>query len=106
MRWHGAVLQPTRDVEPGKPILVQDEWSVARDAIQSRFMALRLISWFFLGWEIRLIAAHPLTLSCIPPNELFALAPRVSVRPCAGPIIYNATISRPGEAPTMAKIIS
>src|SRR3982751_7057622 len=76
MRRHRAILQATRNMEPAKPVLVENEWAISLDAVQSAFVTFRLKGWFLLQRKVRLVPTDPLALTGIPPHELFALAPR------------------------------
>src|SRR5438477_52339 len=58
-----------------------------------------------VGHEIRNVDTAPFALLLVPPDQFLALAPGFAGRRRARSIIYDATISRPGEAPAVAEII-
>src|SRR5207244_12565380 len=51
------------------------------------------------------VDAGPFVLPLVPPDQFFAVAPRLAGRFGARSIIYDAAIGRPGEAPAVAKVI-
>src|SRR6266487_6216940 len=103
MRREGAVLQPFRNIHPAQAIFVQDEGRVAALTIKTSFVPSRSIFGRFACLEIRNVNASPLFR--VPPDELFAFAPRLSVWLRAGPIVNDAAIARPTETPAVSEII-
>src|SRR5262245_12685202 len=104
MSWEGSIFQTFRYVDPSQSVLVEHEWRIAGNRVQSFCAYLRLI-----------VGGLPLYKSCdidtgpffrVPPNQFFSFAPRAAVRTRTGAIVNDATIARPGEAPAMAEVIS
>src|SRR5262249_11453585 len=105
MRWHRPVLQSSRDVYPREPIFVQDEGAIAWNGIESRFISGGSKLGRFTDGKIWLTESCPLALCLVPPNQLLVLAPRFTSWCRARPVVDDAPIPRPGEAPAMTKII-
>src|SRR5438034_10219613 len=103
MRREWAVLQTLRDVHPAQAIFMQDEGRVAAFTLKASFVSSRSIIGRFACLEIRNVNAGPFFR--FPPDKLFAFAPRFTIRLRAGPIVNDAAIARPTEAPTVAEII-
>src|SRR6266513_5108978 len=103
MRRERAILQTFRNIHPSQAVFVQDEGRVAALTIKTIFIPSWSIIGRFACLEIRNINAGPLFR--FPPDKLFAFAPRFTIRLRAGPIINDAAIAWPTEAPTVAEII-
>src|SRR5947207_7358770 len=103
MRREWAVLQTFRNVHPAQAVFVQDEGRVATLTIKTAFVPSRLIIGRFACLEIRNVNAGPFFR--FPPNKLFAFAPRFTVRFRTRPIVNDAAIAWPTEAPTVSEII-
>src|SRR5947207_4790591 len=84
---------------------MQDEWSVAGNRIQPIFISGRPKGRRLFNRKIRVIAAGPLILRLLPPDQFLALAPRLARRARARSVIYNASIAGPGEPPPVAEIV-
>ena len=52
--------------------------------------------------EVRRVESGPALGHPVPPDQLFALAPRRAVRFCRGTVVEDAAIRGPGESPTVA----
>src|SRR5262249_59320800 len=105
VRRHRSILQTARHIQPPEAIFMQNKGSVAANSIKAPIIS---------GWskvrpllhrKIWNIGTRPFGLHSIPPNQFLAIAPRFAGRGGARSVIYNAAITRPGEAPTTAKII-
>src|SRR6266567_3645636 len=105
VRRHRAVLQTARNVKPAEPIFMQNEGSVAANPIEAALVSGWSKLWRLLQRKIGGINARPFALHLVPPDQFLAIAPRLAGRAGARSIIYDAPISRPREAPTVAKII-
>src|SRR6478672_1891887 len=78
---------------------MQREWFVA---VQSpRALALSLMVGRHFRFEIRSVRAGPLLLLVVPPDQFLALAPRLAVWPRRSPVVNDAAIVRPREAPAV-----
>src|SRR5207302_9602916 len=88
-------------MKPAQPVLVQHEWRVPRNCLESGFVSGWPKLRRFFDWEIGLIVPGPFALGLIPPDQLLPIAPRLAGRAGARSIIYNTAVARPGEAPTM-----
>src|ERR1043166_3356940 len=104
MRRNRPVLQTACDVKPTKSVFVENKRTIACDCVQSALIALRSETRFLVWHKIGIIAAGPFTLRSVPPDELLALAPRLSIGCSAGAVVNDAPIARPGEAPAMPQI--
>src|SRR5439155_7001313 len=103
MRRERTILQTLRDVHPAQAIFMQYEGRVAALTIKTTFVPSRSIIRRFARLEIRNVNAGPLFR--FPPNKFFAFAPRFTIRFRAGPIVNDAAIAWPTEAPTVSEII-
>src|SRR6266404_3807027 len=104
MRRERPILQTFRHVNPAQAVLVQDERRVTRNCIKALRTYLRFIVGSFPLYESRNIDAGPFFR--VPPDQFFAFAPGMPVRPRAGAIINDSTIARPTEAPAVTEIVS
>jgi len=84
---------------------MQNEGRVATNAVEAALVSGWSKLWRLLHGKIGVISARPFALRLIPPDQFLAIAPRLAGRAGARSIIYDAAIARPGEAPTVAKII-
>src|SRR6266581_5336414 len=92
-----TVHQPRGGEQPALPVRLQDERvcpgvCLKTDAIRPGRCIRRLGE-----WEVRHVEAGPLLP--IPPDPLLALAPGLACRIGRGPVVQDAPIGRPGEAP-------
>src|SRR5271154_7505315 len=55
--------------------------------------------------EVRNIQAGPGFLLLIPPDQLFAFAPRRAVRAGGGTVVNNSTVGRPCKTPAMTVVV-
>src|SRR5437016_6651410 len=105
VRRHWSVLQSARDMKPAESVFMQHKRRVARNAIESPLVS----SWSklrrLIGRKIGDVDAGPFALGLVPPDQFLSIAPWLAGRFGARSIIYDAAIGRPGEAPTVPKII-
>src|SRR5688500_8866192 len=78
---------------------MHDECLVARDAVVALGAARRLIVRRLSRGEVRCIQTCPFLVLFIPPDQLFALAPRLAVGARGSTVIKEAAVRRPGKAP-------
>src|SRR5438067_9454514 len=104
MRGKRAVLQSFGHVNPTQAVFVQDERRITRNCIESFRSYLRLVIGRFSLHKSGNIDAGPFFR--VPPDQFFAFAPWMSVRPRAGTGINDSTIARPTEAPAVAEVIA
>src|SRR5262245_11298424 len=102
VRWHRAIFQTTRGIKPPAAVFMQNKSSVAGNRIKAALVSGWFKTWRFLHRKIGVIQARPFALHLVPPDQFLAIAPRLTGRAGARPIIYNASITGPGEAPTVA----
>lgn len=105
VRWHRSIFQTTRDIKPPEAVFMQNKSSVAGNRIKAALVSGWFKTWRFLHRKIGVINARPFALHLVPPDQFLAIAPRLAGRIGACSIIYDSAIARPGEAPTVAKII-
>ena len=105
VRRYRSILQPARHIKPSESILMQDKCSIAANCIKTDLVSGWSKLWRFFHRKIGVIDARPFALRLIPPNQFLPVAPRFASRAGARSIIDDAAIARPGEAPTVAKII-
>src|SRR5438270_3285157 len=105
VRRHWSVLQSARDMKPAESVFMQHKRRIARNCIKPTLVSGRpKFRWLFRR-KIGDVDAGPFVLPLVPPDQFFAVAPRLARRFGARSIIYNAAIGRPGEAPAVAKVI-
>src|SRR5262249_42309527 len=104
MRGKRSVLQASGHINPAQTVLVQDEWRITGNRIETFRACLRLVIWGFAFYETGNVYAGPFFR--IPPHQFFPFAPRTTVRSRAGAIVNNSAIARPTKAPPVAKVIS
>src|SRR4030095_1839349 len=104
MGWQRPVLQTFRHIHPAETVFVQNEWSIAPLTVETTLSLLRFVIRPLVSFEIGNVDPGP--ISRLPPNQFFAIAPRITTRLSAGAIINNSAVARPTEAPAMAEIIS
>src|SRR6266853_5924418 len=102
---HRSILQTARDIKPPEPVFMRDERRVAGNPIKAALVSGWSKRWGLLHRKIGSIDSGPFVLRPVPPDQFLALAPRLAGRAGTCSIIYDAAIARPGEAPTVAKII-
>src|SRR5437016_12374324 len=59
--------------------------------------------WRHFFWIVGIVQSAPLLLLFIPPNQFFALAPRLAIGTRRSPVIYDAAIIWPGESPAVTE---
>src|SRR5258708_36948222 len=99
-----AVLQTFWHVDPAQAVLVQDKRRIAWNRIQSFGAYLGLIVGRLPLYKSGNSDAGP--FFGIPPDQFFAFAPGMPVRPRAGAIINDPAIAWPTEAPAVTEVIS
>src|ERR1700730_536719 len=102
---HRPVLQTLRNVQPAETVFMQRERRVTRDCIKSALVSGWSKFGRFFGRKIGDVDAGPFPLPLVPPDQFLAVAPRLARRTGARSIIYDATITRPSEAPAVAEIV-
>src|SRR6184192_1563836 len=103
MRWHRPVLQPAGNVQPAHAIRMQHEWSGAAECLHPVTVLQIFLSIRRSGLlEIRSVEPSPLSFLLIPPDQLLALAPRLSIRTRRSPVVNDAAVIRPCEPPTVS----
>src|SRR5262245_30368323 len=105
VRRYRSILQTARDIKPPEAIFMQNKGSVAANCIKTPLVSGWPKLWRFVQRKIGIIDARPSALHLIPPNQSLAIAPRFACRAGARSIIYDSAITRPDEAPTVAKIV-
>ena len=104
MRGKRSVLQTFWHVNPAQAILMQDERRIARNCIETFGAYLGLVVGRLSLYKSGNIDSRP--FFGVPPDQFFAFAPGMPVRPGAGAIINDPAIARPAEAPAVTEIIS
>src|SRR5579862_6628137 len=66
-------------------------------------MNIRRRIWSSLFLVIRIVESRPFLFVLVPPDEFFPLAPRLAIRPRRRPVVNDAAVVRPGEAPAVAE---
>src|SRR6476661_1927639 len=99
-----SVLQTFWHVKPTQAVFVQNKGRVTGNRIQAFCAYLRLVIGSFSFHESGDV--YPRPFFRVPPHQFFSFTPRTAVRPCTGAIVNNSPITRPREAPAVAKIIS
>ena len=84
---------------------MQNKGGVAANSIKTDLVSGWSKLWRLVQRKVGVIDARPFALCLVPPNQFLAVAPRFAGGAGARSIIYDAPIARPGEAPTVAKII-
>src|SRR5260370_28088689 len=102
---HRSILQTARNIKPAEAVFLEHEWRVTSDSIEAALVSGWSKRWRLLQRKIGVINSGPFLLRAVPPDSLLAVAPRFAGRAGARSIICDAAIARPGEAPTVAKII-
>ena len=103
MRRERAVFEATRNVNPSDTIGMQREWSCPAERLHA--LTVSQIVRHFGGKVfriIRVVESTPLVFLFVPPNELLALAPGLSVGTSRGAVIDDAAVVWPRESPTVA----
>src|SRR6266567_2370568 len=103
MRRKRPILQTLWHVKPAQSVFVQDKRRIAGNRVESLRTWLRLVFRSFSFYEAGNVDADPFLR--VPPHQFFPFTPGTSIRPCTGPIVNDAPITRPTEAPAMAEII-
>src|SRR5438309_5478159 len=103
VRRERTVFQSRSRPYPAQPIRMQREWRFARDRVHALRALLRLIIRSLGRRKVRIVAARPLVLRGVPPDELLALAPRLPIRTRRGAVVDDAAVLRPRKPPTMSK---
>src|SRR5438045_8467305 len=62
--------------------------------------------WRHFFWIVGIVQSAPLLLLFIPPNQFFALAPRLAIGTRRSPVIYDAAIVGPCKSPTVAEQVA
>ena len=96
MRRQRAVFQSTRHPNPSNTIRVQSEWASPAQRLYT-FAFVNICGNFRSDvlLIIGVIEARPLLLLCVPPDQLLALALRLSIRTCRRAVVDDAAIVRP-----------
>src|SRR5438132_12767103 len=105
MRRQRPILQSTGNVQPAHAIRMQHEWPRAAECLHpvtvfQIFFGIRRSSLL----EIGSIQPSPLSFLLIPPDQLLALAPRLSIRTRRSPVINDTAVIGPCEPPTVSQI--
>src|SRR5690348_16651675 len=104
MRGQRTIFQSAGDVQPANSIRMQCERTRAAQRLDSfTFFQIIFGFWREFFWVIGIVQPAPLLLLFIPPDQFFALAPRLAIRTCRRPVIDDAAIVWPGESPTVAE---
>src|SRR5258707_961291 len=82
---------------------MQNKWRVTGNCIEAFGAYLRLVVGRFSFHKTGNVYAGPFFR--VPPHQFFPFAPWMTVRPRTGPVIDDAPIARPREAPSMTEII-
>src|SRR5712675_751984 len=82
---------------------MQNERRVTGNCIESFGAYLRLVVGRFSFHKTGNVYAGPFFR--VPPHQFFPFAPWMTVRPRTGPVIDDAPIARPREAPAVTEII-
>src|SRR5712671_1807506 len=82
---------------------MQNKWRVTGNCIESFGAYLRLVVGRFSFHKTGNVYAGPFFR--VPPHQFFPFAPWMTVRPRTGPVIDDAPIARPREAPAVTKVI-
>ena len=102
---HRPVLQTCRNMKPAESVFVQEKRRVAGDRVQTLLVAFRFETRALFQRKIGNVVSGPFFLRLIPPDQFLAFAPRFAIWTRARPIIDDAAIARPGEAPAVSKIV-
>src|SRR5262249_7114140 len=104
MRGKRAVLQSFGHINPTQAVLVQDKRRITWNCIKTFSAYLGLEVGRFSLYKSGNIDACPFL--SVPPDQFFPFAPRTAVRPRAGAVVDDSTITWPCEPPTVTEIIS
>ena len=99
MRRERPVGQAGRRVQPARAVRLHDEWLVSPDGVLGLCVVGRLVVRALGSLEVGDIKAGPLPLLFVPPDVFLALAPRLPLGVCGGPIVDDATVHRPRPRP-------
>src|SRR4051812_13015027 len=103
MRGHRSIDEAGRHIEPAFAIGLHDERVVACKALRTFRVALGFVVRRFVRNEVRDIVAVPLSAVAVPPDQSLALAPRLTVGVCGGPVVKDPAIRGPGPTPLRAE---
>src|SRR5438094_10376706 len=62
--------------------------------------------WRHFFWIVGIVQSAPLLLLFIPPNQFFALAPRLAIGTRRSPVVNDAAIVGPCKSPTVAEQVA
>src|SRR5512143_3339935 len=102
MRREWPVLQPAGHEQPRHSVRMQRERLVAVQSPHA-FLPFALVVRRHVLHEVGSVVARPLLLGFIPPHQLLALAPRLSVGSGGGAVINNPAAVGPRESPAMTE---
>src|SRR5215468_4683161 len=106
MSWERSIFQTFRHVNPTQSILVEHERRIAGNCVQPFCAQLRFVVGRFSLNKSGNIDAGPFVRVPVPPHQFFPFAPRTPIRSRTSAIVNDPPITRPGEPPAMAEVIS
>ncbi len=98
MRRKRPVLNGGR-VQPAQSVGLRDEGVCPGDGGHARRAWRRLVIGRLVHFEVRFVLSYPAPLLCVPPNQFLTLRPGPPFGIGRGPVVQDADIVRPGEAP-------
>src|SRR5260370_13460455 len=100
-----AVLEPAWGKQPAAAVALEDERIGTRVQVQPAALLLRPRIRRLFCREVRHVHPCPGTGAGVPPDVLLSLRPGLAGRVGRGPVVEDAPVTRPGEAPLGIDVI-
>src|SRR5216684_2545818 len=97
----GAIVEPGGDEQRSQAVRIHDEWRGSRVGVQPpRLLApVNPVVRRLLAREVGNVVSGPFLALRVPPEILLPLRPGAPIRIGGGPVVQDAAVGRPGEAP-------